>query len=635
MKQRFLRTALMLVLIFCSTVAWAEKKMYARLSGSTLTFYYDENKTDNDYSIGTEEIRDNVVHAIFDVSFADARPTNTSCWFQHYKNLRSVEGMSNLNTSRVVSMEMMFFGCSSLSSIDLSHLDTSNVTNMNWMFSDCSGLTSLDVSHFNTSNVIEMHSMFFGCVSLTSLDVSHFNTDNVTCMASMFSDCSGLTSLDVSHFNTSNVTEFGNMFCGCSSLTNLDLSNFDTSNVIDMGLMFSGCHGLTSLVVNHFNTSNVKDMFGMFDACSSLTSLDLSNFDTSNVTSMRSMFEGCSSLQSVDLSNFDTSNMTNMWGMFYGCSSLTSLNLMSFDFGKVTDISYMFDGCTNLRTIYCKADLSNVESGDYVFAGCTKLVGGNGTSYSFDYTNQTYARPDKEGVPGYFTDEEKVILTPIEDDVDYGEDSSIDENSDLSGTVINNVYYNISSDNGGYDAEEGCLVVNRPMTDEEIEALFGKDLTSKDMKENYTGIVIQVPAGIGSITVNAQTTGGMTLKVKVGEADPIEMELEGIQKIQVPYNVLEPTFVYIYAGTDVAAARSRATSSDTQASLKIYGISVDNKPTTLGDVDGDGEVTTADVNIVSDYIMGKKPAKIILKAADVNEDKKINVADIVSIIKMI
>lgn len=140
MKQRLLRTALMLVLIFCSSAVWAEKQMYVRITGSTMTFYYDENMTDGDYYgsnyDGIEE--GNITRVIFDSSFADARPFSTHQWFSGYENLQSIEGIANLNTSNVTDMYQMFSGCSSLTSLDVSNFDTSNVTDMGWMFSNCS-----------------------------------------------------------------------------------------------------------------------------------------------------------------------------------------------------------------------------------------------------------------------------------------------------------------------------------------------------------------------------------------------------------------------------------------------------------------------------------------------------------------
>lgn len=54
----------------------------------------------------------------------------------------------------------------------------------------------------------------------------------------------------------------------------------------------------------------------------------------------------------------------------------------------------------------------------------------------------------------------------------------------------------------------------------------------------------------------------------------------------------------------------------------------------LGDANGDGDVTEADVEAVAKHIMGQTPTGFDEEAADVNGDKVVNVADIVEIVKM-
>lgn len=321
------------------------------------------------------------------------------------------------------SPNMMFYGCSGLTSLDLTNFNTSNATDMTNMFSGCSGLTSLDVSNFDTSNVSNMSGMFSNCKVLTSLDVSKFNTSQVTSMSNMFSYCQKLTSLDVSKFDTSNVTDMGHMFSNCKALTSLNVSNFITDKVTNMNFMFMSCKGLTSLDVSNFNTSQVtamNSMFnstgvtsldlsnfdtskvtgmgGMFFGCSSLTSVNLSSFNTSQVTSMTEMFRGCSNLTSLDVAHFDTNNVTNMNGMFYNCSGLTTLDLSNFDTSKVTTMNWAFCGCKNLTTIYAgdwtpASEISSTE----MFKNCSKLVGA--VSYDKNNIDISMANP----TTGYFT----------------------------------------------------------------------------------------------------------------------------------------------------------------------------------------------------------------------------------------
>ena len=66
------------------------------------------------------------------------------------------------------------------------------LTNINYLFYGCSSLTNIDLSNFNTENVTNMRNMFYGCISLTNIDLANFNTQNVSYMSGMFSGCSAL-----------------------------------------------------------------------------------------------------------------------------------------------------------------------------------------------------------------------------------------------------------------------------------------------------------------------------------------------------------------------------------------------------------------------------------------------------------
>ena len=267
---------------------------------------------------------------------------NSAGLFYGLTNLKSIEGLANLDTSNVTNMRQMFEDSSNLTELDLSKFNTSKVTNMYNMFMGCTNLNSLDLSSFDTSKVTDMLRMFFGCEKLSNIDISHFNTSNVTTMSKMFFGCKKLEEVDVSSFDTSKVTDMSWMFEQCYSLKTIDVSNFDTSNVTDMSWMFDGCYSLKNIDVSNFDTSKVTKMNSMFMGCSNLKSINVSNFDTSNVTDMSFMFDSCSSLKNINVSNFDTSKVTDMYSMFNGCWSLTDLDLSNFDTFNVTDMKYMF-----------------------------------------------------------------------------------------------------------------------------------------------------------------------------------------------------------------------------------------------------------------------------------------------------
>ena len=252
---------------------------------TTLTFYYDTLRADRNGT--TWGIRDwdaffscpawagdfnprstTVLTAVFDASFRDFRPTTTEGWFYELNLLERIEGLEHLNTSQVTSMSGLFWGCGSLTSLDLSRFDTSKVTSMSGLFSGCGSLTSLDLTCFDTSKVTDMRGMFEGCGSLTSLDLSSFDTSKVTDMEEMFSGCESLTALDLSSFDTSEVSYMRGMFYSCKSLTALDLSSFDTSKVTDMRGMFYSCESLTTIYCNSSWSDRLSD--DMFSGCNSL-----------------------------------------------------------------------------------------------------------------------------------------------------------------------------------------------------------------------------------------------------------------------------------------------------------------------------------------------------------------------------
>lgn len=290
--------------------AYAAKKAWVTYDKSvkSLTFYYGEKGElgDGEYDMNRSqkpgwitEHKADIVRVVFDVSFASARPTSCNSWFMECEKLEAIDGIENLNTSKVTDMWHMFYNCKSLTSLDLKTFDTHNVFSMSYMFSGCNNLTYLNVSSFDTSNVNDMMWMFSGCWNLTNLSVSNFDMHRVRYMTGMFSSCKGLTHIDVSHFNTENVENMQAVFQRCEKLTSLDLSGF--------------------------NTSKVEDIACMFLSCMSLTSLDLSNFDTQLVTQSTSLFFKCQKLEAIYLGDkFSLEGLSKLYAsvnMFGDCSA--------------------------------------------------------------------------------------------------------------------------------------------------------------------------------------------------------------------------------------------------------------------------------------------------------------------------
>lgn len=214
--------------------------------------------------------------------------------------------------------------------------------------------------------------------------------------------------IDMTGLDTSQVTDFSYWFhqdnYKNTKFAHL-IGQIDTSSGISANHMFYDCQKLLAIDTTKFHTSNMTDMQYMFATLDSLTSLDVSMMDTSQVQNMRWMFRRCH-VQDIDISNFDTSNVTDMFGMFVHCTSKTIRLGSGFDTSSVTIMENMFYECKNLTTIYACSDFdtTSLSNSNNMFDRSVKLVGGNGTTFSSSHKTAEYAKIDRAGTPGYFTD---------------------------------------------------------------------------------------------------------------------------------------------------------------------------------------------------------------------------------------
>ena len=210
-----------------------------------------------------------------------------------------------------------------------------------------------------------------------------------------------------------------------------------------------------------------------------------------------------------------------------------------------------------------------------------------------------------------------------------GDGDIIDEETDLTNVVIENTYYTMNTDNGdGYDTDKQALVLNSTTTAEQMTVVHDAEVGDDKVRDNYSGIIFEVPAGKGTINVDVQTIGAHALNVQIGKGEPTKVTKPEREPIDIKYKVSEPTYVYIYASTSDGKALTRAAAENC---VLLYGYSVTLAEKPKGDVNGDGEVDEADLELVVNYIL--KPFEDFNKdAADMNGDGKVNAADVVLII---
>ena len=552
-------------------------------------------------------------------SFNTSNVTNMRGMFKSCRYLTSID-VSNFNTSNVTNMSSMFSDCSSLTNLDLSNFNTSNVTDMGSMFSGCRKIQIIKLGEMfiPKSGFFERHTPTED-ISLSK--IISLNENPTSIASDCFPDDVKSSVLLLvpkgtieKYKSTDGWKEFLNILDEQKEVYGVfkdgvlaiyadekrNEKDGDTYDVVSEDGKYSGWdkikNSIATIVIDsslrntypdhfhlwftksqvkiiigleHVNTKNVTNMFSLFGACSKLESVDLSSFNTDNVSDMRDMFQKCLSLKTLDLSKFNTSKVTAkyMSNMFYCCEQLTSVTI-SKDFTQFPE--KLFADCKNLSSfttlIEEPIDIPSNCFADNVKANATLRVP-KGTVALYQ-SKEGWKEFRKIVEIGEENNESELDPLDAGDNVDYGNGSGINGDTDLNGNVIGNIYYNISDDNGEYSSTEGCIILKKSSTDNSME---GKDLFDEDLKNNFTGIILMVQ-GSGTIKVNAETVGNMTLKVKIGNSAPITLELEGKMKASFPYSVTEPTYVYIYGGeTQTVNARGLRAASSGNA-LKIYGI---------------------------------------------------------------
>ncbi len=98
-----LRLFVMVVMLLATALQVNAQSMYVATKNNVSTFYYDDeypnrHGTTIDFS---HKCDISATIAVFDASFAAARPTSTCQWFYNCRNLKEIRGLENLNTSEV------------------------------------------------------------------------------------------------------------------------------------------------------------------------------------------------------------------------------------------------------------------------------------------------------------------------------------------------------------------------------------------------------------------------------------------------------------------------------------------------------------------------------------------------------
>jgi hypothetical protein len=471
-----------------------------------------------------------------------------------------------------------FCGCSILKTVTLGN----NITTIReGAFKDCEGLTAVYTSDLVTWCNIKFHSnplSYAHHLFLNNEEIKKLVIPNgVSSLYGTFMGCSGLTSVTIPN----SVTEIDYAFAECSGLTSVTIPNSVTS----LGnLAFFGCSGLTSVTIPE---GVQKIGSSAFSGCSGLTSVTIPN----SVTEIcDNAFHGCSGLTSVTIPD---GVKTIGFYAFGWCSGLASVIIPD---GVQKIDGYAFVGCSGLISVTIPNSVTSI--GESAFSRCSSLkkVLFYGRPYRYNVNNEVYSASK------FFAS------CPLED-VCLGANLSLLSFYDNKTLRIVETYSDLSA-----EQFYGCTNLRKAIL--EVNKIGNRALKGcSKLNDIRLGINMQ---NIGEEAFSECTN--VKRLVCQAKTPPTcgSLALNDIDK----WNCT----LYVPEGTKAAYQKADQWN-------EFFFIEEGEPVIIPGNANGDEELNEEDVKAIGDYILGVLSDDFDEDAADFNGDGKVDILDIVAIIK--
>ena len=591
---------------------------------------------------------------IEEVSFDCETVTSLFSYFSGIKKVTLSENVKTISNSA-------FSGCSGLTSVTI----PSSVTSIgDYAFSGCSGLTSVTIPSSVTSigNFV-----FSGCSGLTSVTIPSSLT---SISEGAFSGCSDLTSVTIPN----SVTSIGyQAFSGCSGLTSIIIG----SGVLAIG---SDAFNYTNLKKTIWLTNTPPS--GYKKASGAVNYVSNDQFDISNKVvykSLSSYFDvdgiryvpvspserTCDAIDCVydeSAENLVISSTVAYKGVTMNVKNLNKylaynnkhIKTLVIDIdGEVSD--YAFANCSNIKSVTLGQKVSAI--GSWAFQGCSSFETINipdivtalneGTFSGCTSLKEINIKPQMTSINDYAfencTSLAKVTISDSESTLILGSNVYSNSKPIFSSCPLDYVYigrdisYKISSSYGYSPFYRNTTLREVKITDKETEIseneFYGcTNLQTVTIGDGVTTIGNWAFSGCQSLeyftfgtqveTIGQDAFSDCTALVQItsrAKKAPAcgSQALDDINKWECKL-IVPQGYLSVYQEAD---------------QWKDFWFTEEGEyiPPKKGDVNSDGKVDQYDLRDLVEYIMGNKPNGVTVGSADVNEDNKVNIADVVTL----
>lgn len=564
---------------------------------------------------------------------------------------RIFEGCTNLESVYISSLEMWNFLFLHLNNTPFPnphklYLDGNLLTTLNadfgcevsnYAFYQCKGLQIINLTGSMTGIGTNA---FAQCSDLKAVAMG---SQVATIGEGAFMNCASLESV---HMGRGTINIGNNAFSGCSNLSSVLMGG--NEQTIGDGA-FDGCSALADIMLSPAITRMGQNCFR---GCTSLRQIEI----PAGVTEIKTgSFERCKELQSV---SFPQGLVSVGASAFHDCDRVKEILLHN----SVTSLgANCFDSCDSLRYLYLGTGVANISS--KAIANCGRL---NGIyCYAVTpptASNDAFAGSDPEYIPLYVPDESLSVYTSTSPWNQFKETIS---GLSSAPKYVTNIALNPSviTLREGEDANIEAVVTPSDATNSKVTwSTSNADVVFVTQR----GYVEAYMEGIATITASASDKNGARSKCLVIvsnhfqpisqislSANDLTMKEGGIAFLQAMVAPVNATYGYVdwsssdtevakvsnvgvvtafKAGTTTITCRA-ADGSGVQAVCRVT-VTEPVDPT-IGDATGDGQVSIKDITRVIQYVQEAIERGEDISLFDMDGDGEITEADIPGILNII